>query len=62
MTIADLYNALEKAVDSGSDPNDSVLVDCDVFGYMELQRLTCKMVKAADEREKIILLKLKVEK
>lgn len=62
MTIADLYNALENAIDSGSTPDDEIFVDCGIFGYMELQRLTCKMVKAVDEKEKIILLKLKAEK
>lgn len=61
MTIADLYNALEKAVDSGSHPNDSVLVDCGVFGYMDLQRLTTKTIQSIGEKEKVVILKIKGE-
>lgn len=61
MTIADLYNALEKAVDSGSHPNDSVLVDCGVFGYMDLQRLTAKTIQSNGEKEKVVILKIKGE-
>ena len=61
MTISDLYNALEKAVDSGSHPNDSVLVDCGVFGYMDLQRLTTKTIQSTGEKEKVVILKIKGE-
>lgn len=61
MTIADLYNALEKAVDSGSQPNDSVLVDCGVFGYMDLHRLTTKTIQSTGEKEKVVILKIKGE-
>lgn len=61
MTIADLYNALEKAVDSGSHPNDSVLVDCGIFGYMDLQRLTTKTIQSAGKKEKVVILKIKGE-
>lgn len=61
MTIADLYNALEKAVDSGLHPNDSVIVDCGVFGYMDLQRLIAKTIQSNGEKEKVVILKIKGE-
>ena len=58
MTIADLYNALEKAVDSGVSPESEINVDCGIFGYMSVEKSKVMATTTDKGKCKIFVLKI----